>query len=279
MTELAFSQTFKLGNRFAQGSRGMLYECTHNVTGNKLACKIVRGEDNIRVNRGEERMARACNHQNIVKVHQVSFDYTNHFTPRKMIVYDRAEGDMFNYVVQDVINEFTELQAKTMIRQMLNAVAYLHSNNIVHRDIKLENFLYQRIDTNKPETPDNINIQLTDFEFADFAQDDGYLMGKKGTDGYIAPEMFVDEYYTSSVDVWAMGVCCHSILTKKSILKYPPSSKYTYGRYERFRINYNTLQWKSRSEKAKEFVDAFLQQDPVKRWTIQDALNHEWLTC
>tara|TARA_A100001015_G_scaffold136970_1_gene151920 strand:- start:3884 stop:4723 length:840 start_codon:yes stop_codon:yes gene_type:complete len=279
MTELAFSQAYKLGNRFAQGSRGMLYECTHNATGRAFACKIVRGEDNIRVNRSEEKMTRACDHNNIVRIHKVSFDYTNHFTPRKMIVYDRAEGDMFNYVVEDVVNEFTESQAKTIIRQMLNAVVYLHSNNIVHRDIKLENFLYDRIDKTKPKTPDNINVVLTDFEFADFAEENGYLRGRKGTDGYIAPEIFLDDYYTSAVDVWAMGVCCHSILTKKSILKYPPSSKYTFGRYERFRINYNTLQWKSRSEKAKEFVDAFLQQDPTKRWSIQDALNHEWLTC
>ena len=74
MTELAFSHTFKLGNRFAQGSRGMLYECTNNVTGKKLACKIVRGEDNIRVNHSEEKMARACKHENIVKLHQVSLN-------------------------------------------------------------------------------------------------------------------------------------------------------------------------------------------------------------
>ena len=78
MTELAFSHLYKLGNRFAQGSRGMLYECINNTTEQALACKIVRGEDNIRVNRGEERMARACDHNNIVKVHHVSFDYTNH---------------------------------------------------------------------------------------------------------------------------------------------------------------------------------------------------------
>lgn len=279
MTELAFSHLYKLGNRFAQGSRGMLYECINNTTEQALACKIVRGEDNIRVNRGEERMARACDHNNIVKVHHVSFDYTNHFTPRKMIVYDRAEGDMFNYVVEDISNEFTESHAKNLIRQMLNAVAHLHSNNIVHRDIKLENFLYERLDKTKPKTAENIRIVLTDFEFADFTSDDGYLRGKKGTDGYIAPEMFLDEYYTSAVDVWAMGVCCHSILTKKSILKYPPSSKYVNGRYERFRINYNTSQWKSRSEKAKEFVDRFLQQDPSKRWSIQDALNHDWISC
>ena len=51
------------------------------------------------------------------------------------------------------------------------------------------------------------------------------------------------------------------------------------GRYERFAINYTTEQWKARSDQAKDFVESFLQQDPRKRWTIEEALKHEWLTC
>ena len=279
MSELAFSTTYALGKRIAVGTRGVLYECIHKTTGKQFVCKVVRGQDNIRVNHCEEKMTRACNHNNIVKVHQVYFDYANQFNPRKMIIYDRAENDIFNYVVSDDTQQFTETQAKDIIRQMLNAVRYLHNNNIVHRDIKLENFIYERIDPTKPDTTDNINVMLTDFEFADFADDSGYLRGRKGTDGYIAPEMFRDEYYTRAVDVWALGICCHSILTKKSILKYPPSSKYTNGRYERFRINYSTEQWKTRSDQAKDFVISFLQQDPEKRWSVEQALKHEWLTC
>ena len=279
MTEMAFAKTYTIGSRIASGSRGVLYDCIHKTTGKMFACKIVNGDDNIYVNRDEERMVQSCKHENIINLHQVYFDYTNTYRPRKIMIYDRAEGDMFNYVIKDTTTLYTEDEAKIIIRQMLNAVNHLHSQNIIHRDIKLENFLYKKIDSEKPDTTDNINILLTDFEFAGFLDSDGFTTGKKGTEGYLAPEMIYDKYYTETVDIWAIGVCCHSILTKRSILKYPPSSKFIKGRYERYGINYDTEQWNVRSSQAKDFINSFLQQDPRNRWTIEEALKHEWLTC
>ena len=102
MSELAFSTTYALGKRIAVGTRGVLYECIHKTTGKQFVCKVVRGQDNIRVNHCEEKMTRACNHNNIVKVHQVYFDYANQFNPRKMIIYDRAD-DVWALVEETIL--------------------------------------------------------------------------------------------------------------------------------------------------------------------------------
>ena len=77
MTEMAFAKTYTIGSRIASGSRGVLYDCVHKATGRLFACKIVKGEDNMLVNRDEERMVQASKHDNIVNLHQVYFDYTN----------------------------------------------------------------------------------------------------------------------------------------------------------------------------------------------------------
>lgn len=83
--------------------------------------------------------------------------------------------------------------------QMLWAVAHIHSREIVHRDIKLENFMYMK--KGKP------HAKLVDFGSAQFLKEGKKLQYKISSPYYTAPDMLKGGYDTK-IDIWSLGVCC-----------------------------------------------------------------------
>lgn len=107
------------------------------------------------------------------------------------------------------ISHFSEKEAAKYIKQILSALSYLHAKNIVHRDMKAENLLFEN------ET-DEANIKLIDFGVSC-----EYIKGKKlketlGTPYYIAPEVLLQNY-DEKCDVWSAGVILYILLCG-----YPP---------------------------------------------------------
>ena len=95
-------------------------------------------------------------------------------------------GELFDRVVQR--KRFTEKDAARAIYQMLLAVNYIHSHDIVHRDIKLENFLY--------EAKDSDHLKLIDFGFSKIWHPNTTMAVSCGTLAYVAPEV-LEKSYTS----------------------------------------------------------------------------------
>jgi serine/threonine protein kinase len=107
--------------------------------------------------------------------------------------------------------------ARFFFKQMVNGLIYLHSNNIAHRDIKLENFIVDR----------NFNIKFIDFGFCCEIKDTkGDLVTHTkviGTEGYMAPEFFSERKYNANrIDIFALGVCLFCM-----IVGVPPFAKAT----------------------------------------------------
>merc|ERR1719464_961495 len=81
---------------------------------------------------------------------------------------------------------FSEDMTARITRQMLLAVAYLHKCEIAHRDLKLENFLFQKKKTD--------HVKLIDFGFSKFVSKDINMSQACGTLDYMAPEVFSRSY-------------------------------------------------------------------------------------
>merc|ERR1712187_169982 len=102
-------------------------------------------------------------------------------------------GELFDRVHE--LERFSERDAADAVWQMLLAVNYLHSHNIVHRDLKLENFLYDKRNSN--------HLKLIDFGFSKFRDGDKRLRTSCGTLSYVAPEV-LQESYTNQCDLWSL---------------------------------------------------------------------------
>merc|ERR1712139_469351 len=100
------------------------------------------------------------------------------------------------------VDRFPEREAADVTQQMLLAVHYIHCHGIAHRDLKLENFLYDRQGSSF--------VKLIDFGFSRYLQGEGVSELRRmktacGTLSYVAPEVLTDQY-TNQCDLWSMGV-------------------------------------------------------------------------
>ena len=90
---------------------------------------------------------------------------------------------------------------------MLKSIQCCHSNNIVHRDVKLENFL---IDTNNDG---KLIVKLSDFGLACKYECENPPSKKCGSIVAVAPEILSRETYCYKIDMWALGIILHELLT------------------------------------------------------------------
>merc|ERR1712056_142813 len=100
---------------------------------------------------------------------------------------------------------FEEPQAVDIAWQMLLAVNYIHSHGIVHRDLKLENFVYDKKGSN--------TLKMIDFGFGKVCVDDATCYSRVGTTAYAAPEVLDNKDYDSKCDLWSLGVIVYALLT------------------------------------------------------------------
>eukprot|EP00931_Biecheleriopsis_adriatica_P103609 TRINITY_DN78417_c0_g1_i1.p1 TRINITY_DN78417_c0_g1~~TRINITY_DN78417_c0_g1_i1.p1 ORF type:complete len:709 (-),score=166.60 TRINITY_DN78417_c0_g1_i1:55-2127(-) len=160
---------------------------------------------------------------------------------------------------------YSEEAAARCIRQVLLAVAYLHAHQVVHRDLKLENFLY--------DSEDSDHLKLIDFGFAKFFDRDAKMSQACGSLHYVAPEV-LEHAYTEKADMWSCGVIAYMLLTGA-----PPF----FGTDEEVlnKIKAGTPHWSQRfralSPQAQSFVQVMLVADVNKRLSAREALDHPFV--
>lgn len=165
---------------------------------------------------------------------------------------------------------FPESQAARTTQQMLLAVAYLHSHSIVHRDLKLENWLYEGKDDRSP-------LKLIDFGFAKIWDASTLMMASCGSMAYVSPDVLRGNGYTSKCDLWSLGVIVFMML-----VGYPPfhgSDKEMKQSITSAKPDWTHKEaWKGVSHDAKDFIKTLLVKDPEVRSDARTALQHRWIT-
>lgn len=154
-----------------------------------------------------------------------------------------------------------------IIRQMLLALSYLHCRGIVHRDVKLENAMYDQQGSS--------HVKFIDFGLSTFHDNrSGAMTQKCGTLDYIAPELLRGQY-TQQCDMWGLGIVSFIMLT--GIMPFNGSEDHKKKSITAGRIPWMEKHWKAHSAPAKQFVKGLLVTDASQRLTAQAALQHPWI--
>ncbi|XP_056240209.1 caM kinase-like vesicle-associated, like isoform X1 [Seriola aureovittata] len=237
-----------------------------------FVCKKFLKKDGRKVRKAaknEIMILKLVNHPNILQL-------IDTFETRKeyFIIQELATGgDVFDWILDQ--GNYTERDASNVIRQVLEAVAYLHSLNIVHRNLKLENLMYY--------TENNHNkVVLRDFYLSRF--ENGPITEPCGTPEYLAPEVVARHRYGRPVDCWAVGVIMYILLSGNPPFYDETEEENTdlHNRIIFCRIvagdfEFDSPYWDDISPAAKELVCRLMEVDQMLRITAQDALWHEWI--
>ncbi|KAH9831883.1 Forkhead associated domain [Teratosphaeria destructans] len=184
------------------------------------------------------------------------------------------EGELFNWIVMK--QKLTEAETRKLFIQLFQGVKYLHERNIVHRDIKPENVLLMDKD---------LTCKIADFGLAKIIGEESFTTTLCGTPSYVAPEILEQSNrrrYTKAVDVWSLGVVlyiCLSGFPPFSDELYSPDNPYTLSQQIKMgRFDYPSPYWDSVGDPALELIDGMLTVDVDQRMTIDQCLEHPWIT-
>jgi serum/glucocorticoid-regulated kinase 2 len=131
----------------------------------------------------------------------VSMDYVFQNDSRIFFLMDFIEGgELFRHLVK--IRRFPEEQAQFMIAQVIIALGHLHEKEIIYRDLKPENVLFNK----------DGYLLLADFGLATKLNKNKLAKSFCGTAEYLAPEMLKSEGHDQTVDIWTIGILLYEML-------------------------------------------------------------------
>ncbi|ESO12197.1 hypothetical protein HELRODRAFT_62924, partial [Helobdella robusta] len=254
---------YRLLRTLGKGTYAKVKLAEHWPTGIEVAVKIIdkqrtRPSDLEKIYR-EIKIHKFLKHPNIVQIYEV-IETANHI----FIVLELAKRgcEIFDYIVSK--KRLTETDARDKFRQLLSAVAYLHTNKIVHRDLKVENLLLDG---------DN-NIKLCDFGFCNYYDASSFLDTFCGSPPYAAPELFKGEKYIGpEVDVWSLGVILFTLLTGSL-----PFDGKTLPELKQKVLQGTFKSPDYVSVRSELFLRKFLKRNPNDRLHLEQALRDDWVS-
>ncbi|KAF4701549.1 hypothetical protein FOZ62_023075, partial [Perkinsus olseni] len=205
-------------------------------------------------------------HPNIVRLNEVYEEPGD----RVILVMEAClGGELYERLAK--LNRYSERDAAKILRHILYAVSYLHSLNICHRDLKLENFVYT-------DDTEGSRLKLCDFGFGTIVHGEGPdgdspLTAALGSVHYVAPEV-LEGRYGLQCDMWSVGVILYMLLSGT-----PPFDGSDDREAEAVRhapLKLSGSRWDCISSSAKDLVRNLLCRDATKRLTATQALQHEW---
>lgn len=260
-----------LSESIGQGAYASVCKSTHEPSGKSMAVKVFdKNKANWEsrrklVEREIKLMDKICRGSpNIVEFHE-SIDTHSHV----YVVMERLEGSLRQELNKRPLRRFGEEKARTIVAQIGTAVEFLHSNNVVHRDLKLENLLLDKSGS---------VVKLVDFGFAvKLEHKDKRLKVFCGTPSYMSPELVSGKEYSGfCVDAWALGVLIFVLL----LGRFPFKAQTEPELFQKIRRGAYSI---SASENhitnvAKRLIRGILRTDPVDRPTLGQITNHQWVS-
>nr|CEL64305.1 TPA: CAM kinase, CDPK family, putative [Neospora caninum Liverpool] len=265
-----------------QGTGGPLYAARSKLTGRQCCVKFFRktasglgapSRTAVLKIRNELKVRVRVDHPNIARLIEIYED-----EKQLAIVLEYCSGgDLFSHLCAR--GRFPEQTARALVHQMLTVLYYLHSHDVVHRDLRLEKWVVA------PEAGGDSEdggasflagpVKLVDLGSATVWRNKSRKLDVAcGALPYASPDMLVGRY-TQACDLWSLGVITYMLLSghppfhgrQQTLVSQILSAAYTT----------HTLGWEGVSDEARDFVERLMDVDPVRRMTVDEALTHVWM--
>ncbi len=264
------------GHLLGEGVTGLVRQVTHRATGAQYAVKCldiskIKTEDQLQQLRQEIEIMCRLDHPHIVRLEEVYESEDEIYLIQELC----QGGDLFDALDSQEQGVYTERECVALVKQMLSSLRYLHSKGIVHRDLKLENFLFTT------SSEDSSFLHMIDFGLAKhFSSDKAELHDHVGTPYTVAPEVISSPSYDEKCDVWAIGVLTFLLLSGETpfggdcqeddlmeVRENILNAKYTFY----------PDRWDGISAEAKDFISQLLVLNPNDRPNPVQCQSHPWL--
>ncbi|XP_076880830.1 MAP kinase-interacting serine/threonine-protein kinase 1 [Brachyhypopomus gauderio] len=290
-----FSDLYKLTEEvLGQGSYAKVQGCVNLQNGNEFAVKIIEksaGHSRSRVFREVETLYQCQGNKNILELIQFFEDDRCFY-----LVFEKlCGGSVLTHIQRR--KHFDEREASRVVRDIAQALHFLHTKGIAHRDLKPENILCVYADKVSP-------VKICDFDLGSGVKLSSActpittpeLTTPCGSAEYMAPEVvevFTDEasFYDKRCDLWSLGVILYILLSGSPPFTGHCGTDCGWERGETCRACQNNLferiqegkyefderDWAHISDCAKDLISRLLQRDAMQRLSAVQVLQHPWV--
>ncbi|CAD8048806.1 unnamed protein product [Paramecium primaurelia] len=240
-----------------------IVQCRNIFTKEYFIAKICLKGQNSQINSE----IRVCNtllkqhHSGLMKLQEMFSDKDTH-----IFVYEYMNGGTLFEYIQKKHLKLDESEVRSIFKQILKALKHLHSLNIIHRDLKLDNIMFK-------VKGDVKSLKLIDFGYATLLSDTKNMKFRCGTPGYVAPEIYQESLlYNQLCDIYSLGAIAHILATGKRIYSSNLTSKEIceFNRLNQYEIHENL--------KCPLLLDLITQmlKEFTSRPSAQDCLIHPY---
>ena len=254
----------KLGEAFSRYYPFKYYEFKSSENNKIFAAKVVSKADLTKARSKQILIKEIKIHKSLHHPQILNFEHYFEDTEKVYILLEMYHNQSLHELLKRR-KRLTELEVQFYIIQLIQALKYLHSHRVIHRDLKLENLFLT----------DKMELKVGNFDLAtklDFEEERKRTVC--GTPNYIAPEILDGKTgHSYEVDIWALGVIIYSLI----IGKPPFEARDSKTTYKRITMNAWAFPENAKiSEAAKDLISQILVLEPFKRPSLDKILTHDF---
>ena len=231
----------------------------------------------------EIKILKSLNHPNIVKIEDLK-KTSNHI----YIIMEYINGGNLSTCLKKYMeknkNAFSEQIIQQLMRQIINAIVYIHKNNIIHKNLSLDNIMVNFESDNDKQNLNMLKSKIKIIHFhenVDLIENDSTNNSNLKTFKYLEPNLLkiflksyqlYSLYYNKTMDIWSLGIIFYKLLVGKYVFEInslKDCDKIEDGSYS---VPLTI------SKESISFLNGMLQYDPSYRLNIEQLNTHPFLT-
>ena len=262
-----YKSRFERVQELGRGRFGVVYEVKATSSGLKYAAKHVkaRKRDVRKSIKAEAELLNGLDHERVLGLDSAFEDASQVVLVTELL----SGGELFERVVADDEFNLTEAECVLFLRQICEGVAYLHTLNIVHLDLKPENIVCVSKAGN--------DVKIIDFGLARVLDPEVEVKVMCGTAEFVSPEVVNYDPVSTASDMWSVGVIAYVLLSGLSPFMGDDAAE-TYCNVSRAEFDFDEPEFEAISAEAKNFIGGLLVKIDEKRLTANQCLKHEWIS-